>query len=114
MTAHLLKALNQTFFALIPNIPHPRRVEQFGPISLCNMTYKVISKLIVDKHKPHLPQIIFPFQLAFVAGRNINDNNTASHETINYLHNRKGKKHSWPSKLTLPKLLIELYETFLL
>lgn len=64
-TGHLLKALNHTLIALIPKISHPSKVEQFKPLSLCNVTYKVISMLIVNKLKPFLSHIISPFPNGF-------------------------------------------------
>lgn len=100
---HMLKALNHTFIALIPKIQHPTRVEQFRPISLCNITYKVISKLIANKLKPLLAHIVSPFQMAFVEGRCSNDNNIISHEIMHYVHKKKCKKSFMAIKVDLTK-----------
>lgn len=64
-TSHLLKALNHTLIALIPTISHPYEVEQFRPISLCNVTYRVISKLIANKLKTLSLSNNFPISNGF-------------------------------------------------
>ncbi len=43
----MLKSLNHTFITLIPKLPNPERVGQFRPIALYNVTYKIISKILV-------------------------------------------------------------------
>ena len=46
-------------------------VIHFRPISLYNVIYKVISKLLVNRLKPFMDSIITPYQNAFFQGRNI-------------------------------------------
>lgn len=87
----LLKSLNPTFITLIPKSNKACQVDQYRPISLCNVTYKIISKIIANRLKPFLPLIISPFQMAFVPGRNIHDNNIISHEIMDYMHKKKGR-----------------------
>lgn len=52
--------LNSTHIVLIPKTPHPDLVNQFCPISLCNYSYKVISKILANMLKQILPTIISP------------------------------------------------------
>lgn len=99
----LLKSLNHTFIALIPKSTKASQVDQFRPISLCNVTYKIISKIIANRLKPLLPSFISPFQMAFVPGRNIHDNNIISHEIMDYLHKKKGKNGFMAIKVDLAK-----------
>ncbi|KAL2224534.1 UNVERIFIED_CONTAM: hypothetical protein Sindi_3021100 [Sesamum indicum] len=49
-------------------------VADFRPISCCNVLYKIIAKLIVQKLSVILDKIISPCQAAFVPGRSIGDN----------------------------------------
>ncbi|XP_012850814.1 PREDICTED: uncharacterized protein LOC105970524 [Erythranthe guttata] len=102
-TGHLLKALNCTFIALIPKGKKASRVDQLRPISLCNVTYKTISKILACRLKSHLNRFISPFQMAFVLGRNIHDNIIISHEVMHYLHHKSGSKGFMAIKIDLTK-----------
>ncbi|KAL3819819.1 hypothetical protein ACJIZ3_005724 [Penstemon smallii] len=110
-TGYMLQALNHTFvtlrvfflYSLLHKIPNACRVDQFRPISLCNISYKVISKIIANRLKPLLQRFISPNQMAFVEGRTINENSIISHEIIHYLHTRRGKKGFCAIKIDLSK-----------
>ncbi|KAF7802979.1 ribonuclease H [Senna tora] len=43
---HILRTLNQTHIALIPKVDSPQGFKDYRPISLCNTTYKIISKCV--------------------------------------------------------------------
>lgn len=43
------RAINATFIALIPKRVEPRTFAYYCPISLCNLVYKMISKLIASR-----------------------------------------------------------------
>jgi len=73
-TGYLNPDINQTQITLIPKIPNLEKLEQYRPISLCNFIYKIISKVLTNKLKPLLPNLIAEEQSAFVGGRQIQDN----------------------------------------
>ncbi|KAL2247989.1 UNVERIFIED_CONTAM: hypothetical protein Sindi_2651200 [Sesamum indicum] len=73
-TGKLLKQVNSTLLALIPKVHTPMTVGDFRPISCCNVLYKIIAKLIVQRLSMVLDKIISPCQGAFIPGRSIGDN----------------------------------------
>jgi hypothetical protein len=58
--------LNLTYIALIPKVKNLLSVAEFKPISLCNVLYKLISKVLTNRLKKILPHIISLVHLYFV------------------------------------------------
>lgn len=61
--------INETLFMLIPKVERLEVIRQFRPISLCNVIYKVITKVMVFRLKPYMEKIINPLPASFVPGR---------------------------------------------
>lgn len=61
--------LNHTFIMLIPKIQSLGLVMNFKPISLSNMLYKLIAKVLANRPKKFLPELISKTQSAFMVGR---------------------------------------------
>ena len=81
--------LNHTFLTLIPKIHSPRKVFDFGPISLSNILYKIIAKVLANRLKPLLPHLISETQGAFLSERIITDNILIAHENLHYLKEKR-------------------------
>lgn len=60
-----------SFIVLILKVVEPSSFENFRPISLCSVAYKIFSKIIVGQLSSYLNCIISPKQGAFLAGRSI-------------------------------------------
>jgi hypothetical protein len=81
----VLPALNATFLTLIPKEERVTNPKNFWPIALCNVVYKIISKVIALRLKPILPFIISKEKSGYVEGRKIMDNVILVHEIIHSL-----------------------------
>lgn len=44
-----MEQINNTHIILIPKVSNPRTITQFRPLSLCNVLYKIITKVIVNR-----------------------------------------------------------------
>ena len=65
---------NFAFLALIPKEKGARTFNKFRLISLCNIGYKLITKVIANRLKALLPFIILENQGEFIQGQQIVDN----------------------------------------
>ena len=80
---------NNTMVVLIPKTRKPKNLKELRPISLCNVVYKVVAKVITNRLKLILPNIISHNQSAFVPGRMISDNVLLAYELTHYLQNKR-------------------------
>lgn len=65
---------NTIAFVLIPKGENPGSMQDYRPIDLCNVIYKILSKALANRLKRVLPHIILEEQSTFVVGRSILDN----------------------------------------
>nr|GEW06669.1 hypothetical protein [Tanacetum cinerariifolium] len=70
----LFGEFNANLTSLIPKIQMPLRASDYMPISCCNVIYKCISKVVTNRMKEGLGNIIDSNQSAFISGRQISDN----------------------------------------
>lgn len=81
----MLKQTNSTAITLIPKVICPQSLNDFRPISCCNVIYKMISKILSGRLKGILTDIIQLNQLAFIPRRKIADNVLLAHKLLELL-----------------------------
>ena len=100
---HIDPRIVETLIVLIPKTENPSHLKNFHPISLCNVIYKVITRLLVNRLRPFLDELVGPLQGIFILRRGIIDNIIVAQEALNYMHKFKGRKRSLAFKLDLEK-----------
>ena len=83
------KGCNASFVALIPKVRDPVKLEQYRPISLVGVMYKIISKVLAERMKKVLPAIIDECQSAFLKDRGILDSVLTANEVLEDLRRRR-------------------------
>ena len=62
---------------------------RFRPRALCNVVYKIISKVIANRLKPLLPALVSEEKIGYVEGRQILNNIIQAHEVVHSLKSNK-------------------------
>ena len=97
-------SINSTFISLIPKVKNPKKVSDFWPISLYNVFYKIIAKVLVNRLKLVLSHVVSEFQSVFLSGRLITDNVLVAFETLHYLKRKRQEKSGYMAlKLDMSK-----------
>jgi len=85
----ILQDFNSTFLTLIPKEKQENEENKYSPISLGNVMYKIISKVVSNHLNPIMNSIISPQQGGFIEGRKIINDIILAHESIHYLKMKK-------------------------
>ncbi|KAJ6889554.1 hypothetical protein NC652_030338 [Populus alba x Populus x berolinensis] len=86
----LPRCVTATRVALVPKKEHPQCLNDYRPISCCNVIYKCIAKLLVVRLKTALTDVVGPSQTTFIPGRNISDAILLTQELMHNYHHEKG------------------------
>jgi hypothetical protein len=76
------KSLNATFLSLIPKKQNAFNIRDFRPISLIGCVYKLLSKVLTNRLKIVMENLISETQNAFVGGRQILDSVLVANESL--------------------------------
>lgn len=92
-------SINKTNIVLISKISNPVNIMHFRPISLCNVIYKLMAKVLANRIRKVLDKCI-----NLAPGRLISNNVMLAYEILHTLrHNRTGKKGFIAIKLDMSK-----------
>ncbi|KAL5564766.1 hypothetical protein UlMin_027930 [Ulmus minor] len=87
-----LGSINETLITLLPKVKCPTQISEFRPISLCNVLYKITSKMLATRMRSVMDSIISEEQSAFIPRRLISDNAIIGFEYLHALKRRRLKK----------------------
>ncbi|CAA7029675.1 unnamed protein product [Microthlaspi erraticum] len=94
---------NDVLLVLIPKVNKPVSITQFRPISLCNVLFKTITKVMVERLKLVISKLIGPAQASFIFGRLSTDNIVLVQEAVHSMRRKEGRKGWMLLKLDLEK-----------
>lgn len=87
-TGQLQEEVNRTLVCLLPKVRKPQQMSELRPISLCNVLFRILSKVLANRLKTCLPTLISHNQSAFIAGRLLKDNALVAFEVNHYISRR--------------------------
>ena len=85
-----LKPINESNIIFIPKTDTPLTTADYRPISVINLIPKLISKVLSNRLRVVLPDLISANQTAFVHGRQISENFVSTRELLHHISHSKG------------------------
>ena len=105
--------LNRTLITPIPKCNTPESLSNYRPISLCNIVYKIVTKVIVARIHPMLSNLVSPYQMAFVPYWKGVDNAIIIQELVHIMSKKKGRGGFMAIKIDLEKAYDRLEWSFI-
>lgn len=106
------KSLTHPCLIMLPKIDNPVIMSDLWPISLGNVSCKIISKLLNNRLAPLLPNLISPNQSGFIKSRSISENVMLVQELVHNIP-RSNKDGNVVFKLDMSKAYYRVSWPFL-
>ncbi|GLT27528.1 hypothetical protein SLA2020_025150 [Shorea laevis] len=97
----LVRGINNSFIVLVPKVDNPQKIEEYRPISLIGVMYKILAKILANRIKKVVDEIIGEEQMAFLRGRQLIDGVVIANEVVDEA--RKKKKKAFLFKIDFEK-----------
>ena len=107
-----MKSMNATFLVLVPKKGGAENLKDYRPISLVGGLYKWLAKVLANRLKGCMSQVILKAQNAFVEGRQILDAVLVANEVIDSVV--RGNSSAIMCKLDLEKAYDHVNWSFLI
>ena len=81
--------LNYGIITLEPKSDDAKQIQKFRLICLLNVSFKIITKVLMNRLSKIIKPIILPTHTAFIKGRYIMEGIVILHEALNSIHHHK-------------------------
>lgn len=78
--------LNYGIITLVPKTADSKQIQKFRPICLLNVSFKIITKVLMNRLSKIVSPVISATQTASVKGRYIMEGVVVLHEALNSIH----------------------------
>lgn len=84
-----VERLNYGVITLIPKCKEARMIQKFRPICLLNVSFKIITKILMERLAEVIEVLIALNQTAFIKNRYIMEGVVTLHDILNSIHQKK-------------------------
>ncbi|XP_026447593.1 uncharacterized protein LOC113348103 [Papaver somniferum] len=83
------RGMNSNFLVLLPKCQGAKKANQFRPIGLSNVLFKIFTKIITVRMNTLMAKLISPQQAAYIKGRNIHEEILLASEMVNEMKKKR-------------------------
>lgn len=91
-TGEVQVEMNRSVICMLPKQQYPEDMSQFRPICLSNLIIKIVNKVIANRVKRVIGDLVGGYQASFISGRQATDNIVIAQEVLHSLRSNKSKR----------------------